>query len=163
MTGPTAAVRPGRELAAACLLTLAGSLVVLLAGRQRWFTPPRGAAPQATTGTELVPLAHALALVALAGVVALLAARGWTRLAVGGALILGGLAIAAVAVTRLGGSLLGPGLTVVGGLLVALAGVLTVVRSRRWPALGARYDAPGRPRTEDAWAALDRGEDPTVG
>jgi hypothetical protein len=41
------------------------------------------------------------------------------------------------------------------------------VRSGRWPAMGARYDAPeGRTRGNgpppDAWSALDRGQDPTV-
>jgi hypothetical protein len=42
-----------------------------------------------------------------------------------------------------------------------------VLRGNRWAALGARYDAPTTsPRVSDpaadAWAALDRGEDPTA-
>jgi len=154
--------RAGRELAAACALTLAGALVVLLAGGQRWV-PAHLADP--TTGSRLAPAAHALALVALAGVVALLAARRWGRIVVGAALVVTGVVIASVAVPRLGtAGVLWPALTRLGGLLVLAAGALTVFRGRTWPALGARYDAPAaRPTDADAWAALDRGEDPTAG
>ncbi len=59
-----------------------------------------------------------------------------------------------------------------GGLLVLTAGALAVVRGGRWPRLGARYEraadarpsaAPGGDATSaDVWAALDRGEDPTL-
>jgi uncharacterized membrane protein (TIGR02234 family) len=70
-----------------------------------------------------------------------------------------------------------PLLAVAGGVLGVVAGVLTVVRGRRWPAMGRRYERPdgdGRPaatappatdeqRARSAWAALDRGEDPTEG
>ncbi|MDQ6874050.1 MAG: Trp biosynthesis-associated membrane protein [Actinomycetota bacterium] len=156
--------RPHRELAAACLLTLAGAVAVLLAGGRRWVAGrPPGAA---VTGNQLLPPAHALALVALAGVVALLAARRRPRTAVGAALLLAGVVIAGSAAGRLGDSTPGwPILTMAGGLLVAGAGALTMARGRAWPALGARYDAPVDPRPpaeSDAWDALDRGEDPTT-
>lgn len=160
--------RPRRELAGACILTLAGAVIVLLAGGRRWVAGrPPGAA---VTGNELLPSAHALALVALAGVVALLAARHRARLAVGVALAVAGLVIAGSAADRLGEATPAwPILTMAGGLLVAGAGVLTVARGRAWPALGARYDAPADrlpvnrqpPTDSDAWDALDRGEDPT--
>jgi uncharacterized membrane protein (TIGR02234 family) len=61
--------------------------------------------------------------------------------------------------------------TVLGGLLVAAAGGLTLARGRDWPGMGARYDRPSgsarpgsaRPETEAAlWDALDRGDDPTA-
>ncbi len=157
--------RSGRELGVACLLTLAGAVVVLLATRQQWVAPHHGAVAAPATGSELVPVAHALALVALAGVVALLAARRWSRVGVGAALALAGLAIVAAAASQLGRTPAGwPVLTIAGGLLVLCAGALTVLRSRGWPALGARYDAPaGRRTDDDVWAALDRGEDPTAG
>jgi uncharacterized membrane protein (TIGR02234 family) len=59
--------------------------LVLLAVRQRWaqavFTPPKPLAPQVVnvSGTDLVPLAGALALAALAGLAAVIATRGVAR------------------------------------------------------------------------------------
>jgi uncharacterized membrane protein (TIGR02234 family) len=76
-----------------------------------------------------------------------------------------------------------PVLAVLAGLLGAAAGLLTVLRGRRWPGMGRRYERPAgappvdagaRPaergavaavsdedRAVAAWRALDRGEDPT--
>lgn len=92
------------------------------------------------------PTAHAWGWVALAGVVAIAATRGLARRAVGVLLVLAGLAV-------LGAHPFGAGLLVGAGALVA-------VRGQRWAAMGSRYDAP-RVR-DDPWAALDRGDDPTV-
>jgi uncharacterized membrane protein (TIGR02234 family) len=72
----------------------------------------------------------------------------------------------------------GPSLVIVAGLLSVAAGVLVVLRSRAWPAMGRRYERTpavdggphSRPlarletdedRAQAAWRALDRGEDPT--
>ncbi|SDT02813.1 Trp biosynthesis-associated membrane protein [Actinopolymorpha singaporensis] len=56
-----------------------------------------------------------------------------------------------------------PWLAMAGAALVVAGGVLAVARGRRWPAMGSRYDAPAARRTDDdPWAALDRGEDPTL-
>ncbi|UOY02846.1 Trp biosynthesis-associated membrane protein [Blastococcus sp. PRF04-17] len=66
-----------------------------------------------------------------------------------------------------------PTLAVGAGVLAVGAGVLVVLRGRRWPAMGRRYErtpagapAPARrsdeDRAQDAWQALDRGEDPTA-
>jgi uncharacterized membrane protein (TIGR02234 family) len=70
-----------------------------------------------------------------------------------------------------------PAVALVGGVLAAAVGVLVVVRGRGWPAMGRRYERPAgqteaaarRPerartdedRSQDAWKAMDRGEDPT--
>lgn len=89
MTGQGAAP-PGRGAARReygyLLLTGAvGAGLVLLAGRQRWaqaiFTPPKPLAPQVVdvAGSDLVPLAGALALAALAGLSAVIATRGVAR------------------------------------------------------------------------------------
>jgi uncharacterized membrane protein (TIGR02234 family) len=70
-----------------------------------------------------------------------------------------------------------PSLAVVAGFLGAAVGGFVVVRGRGWPAMGRRYEratattgvsAHGAARTDedraqDAWKALDRGEDPTDG
>ncbi len=156
---------PHRELAVACLLTLAGALCVLMASGQRWLPAHAATVGQPVTGGQVVPVARALGLVALAGVVALLAARRWTRTAVGLVLAAGGLAIVGATLPRFGRAVaVWPAATVLGGGLLLAAGALTTARGGSWPALGARYDAPaGRPAGPvDPWAALDRGEDPTA-
>ena len=67
-----------------------------------------------------------------------------------------------------------PVIAVLAGVLAIAAGLLTVVRGRRWPAMGRRYERSGsrvdtassmtdEQRASAAWAALDRGEDPTDG
>ena len=150
--------RSRRELGLACLLTLLGAVVALIAARQRWLG--------SSTGEQIVPQVRALALVALAGVVAVLAARGWARAAVGIALTLGGVAIVVSAAGEVGAvaTPAWPVVTAGAGLCVLGAGLLTAVRARSWPTLGARYDAPAAPRsatTGDTWDAIDRGEDPT--
>lgn len=142
----------------------------------------------------------ALALVALAGVVAVLATRGVVRRVVGGVVALTGAAlmwqslVASAAVSRARALALvhaehrtvttdpgvqphvavhplWVGLSVVCGVLVAIAGVLVAVYGARWPAMSARYESRTRPadtppadspRAAAAlWNALDRGDDPT--
>ncbi len=74
-----------REYGFALLAGAVGAALVLLAGRERWaqavFTPPRPLSPQVVdvSGNDLVPLAGALALAALAGLAAVIATRGTLR------------------------------------------------------------------------------------
>ena len=89
----------------------------------------------------------ALALTALAAVGLVVATRGAARR-------LAGILLAVVAGAALWHA-------VAGGIPLAVAAYLTTVHGPRWPGLGARYDRTERP--DDAWAALDRGEDPTEG
>ncbi len=88
MTGAdSASVR--REYAYVLLAGAVGGGLVLLAVRQRWaqavFTPPKPLAPEVVNvaGSELVPLAGALGLAALAGLVAVIATKGALRRAAG--------------------------------------------------------------------------------
>ena len=66
-----------------------GAGLILLAVRQHWaqavFTPPKPLSPQAVgvSGNDLVPLASALAVAALAGLAAVIATRGVLRRAAG--------------------------------------------------------------------------------
>lgn len=160
--------------------------------------PPLPLTRLALTGRVLAPGAAAGAGVGLAGVVALAAARGWGRLAVGLLLLLAGAGIAAatpaagagrvrhsaaladrVPTVATAGSTTTvdttawPGISATGGLLIAGAGALTVARGRRWPTMGARYNAlaaaggaaagaAAQPPDQAQWDALDRGEDPTA-
>lgn len=184
-----------RELAAAALLGAAGAgLAAGLTGRT-WATVTVRGGPdlvpsvQHLTGKSLSGGIAALGLAGLAGIAALLATRGWARTGVGVLLTAFGVLIAVLSplavrhahvvsaaadrtnLTRLTGDL-----TVhvggwwiaalAGGILLAAAGLLTVVRGRRWPGMSARYDRPGTaPRVGDdpasLWKSLDRGDDPT--
>ena len=121
-------------------------------------------------------------LVALAGVVAIVATRGRWRLPVGLALAASGSAAAAGAWTardkpiRIGivspvpasGAITThltawPYVATLAGVLLAVTGVFVALWGPRWPALGAKYDAPAvAPDDPDLWAAQDRGEDPTA-
>ena len=78
-----------REYGFALLAGAAGAALILIAVRQRWaqavFTPPKPLTPQVVnvSGVDLVPLAGALALAALAGLAAVIATRGALRRAAG--------------------------------------------------------------------------------
>jgi uncharacterized membrane protein (TIGR02234 family) len=140
------------------------------------------------SGAEAVPLVPAAGLVLLAAAVALLAVRGVARVAVGllaavagGVLIRSGLRASAgrldtgdVRVSEIDVAAAWPLLAVGAGAFAVAAAGLVVLRGRSWPGMGRRYERTGgeakvaaRPdrtdedRTQDAWKALDRGEDPT--
>ena len=191
-----------RELTAAVLASAAAGALALFAAGQTWATlstvrpAPLPPVTDVVTGSTHAPLVAAGGLVLLAAAVAVLAARGAGRSAVGALMAVAGLAIAWTAGRALAGGLADaateapvvvgtpavevstawPVAAVVAGVLGAVAGVLVVLRGRRWPAMGSRYErgaqaGPGapardRPRTDEeraalAWKALDRGEDPT--
>ena len=102
-----------REFGLVLLLGVAGSALVVFAVRQTWaqaiFTPPRPLPAQeiSVTGQQLVPLAGALALAALACLAAVIATRSAARRVAGALLaILGaGAAVAAGAGVRASGVL----------------------------------------------------------
>lgn len=179
----------------AVVACLAGAGLVLLASSRDWAELPAStgglvpSGPVPLTGRDLVPLAYACGLAALAGALALLATRGWPRRAVGvllvvlgGAALLSGLTGAGAEAVRdaadAGGSVpvtrtAWPWASHAGAALVVAAGALTAAVGHRWAGMSDRYDAPAarergraadRPRgAGDLWSALDRGEDPTAG
>ncbi len=176
-----------RELQLAVLLVLLGSALVLLAGGREWVavvlpaTPPLPPRSVTRAGGELTAALRPLGLLGLAGVAALAGTRGRGRRAVGGVLLLAGAGVVAATAGVLGrgaaaevpqadGFTAWPLAALAGAALLALGGLLVLVRGRRWAALSGRYDAPAarnaapaapaRPEVE-AWDALDRGEDPT--
>ena len=191
---------PGRERGLAALLCAAGAGLALLAAGRPWATVRAQDAitpfAQDLTGRDLGTAAGALGWAALAGLAALFATQGRLRVAVGVLLALLGVGIGyssvlAVqrssvvsaageksALLRLGGSLLVDVsawwvVSLLGGVLLVAAGVVTAVRGARWPGMSARYERPrapsrtavGAPVEQDAsslWKSLDRGEDPTT-
>ena len=155
-------------------IAVSAGLVLLAASRPRVTVEGQGAA---LSGELDTPAATALALVALAGVGALLLVRGWARTVIATGLVLVGVGVVVAmatipdygwftysgdvpAATRSAWAWLGMG----AGVLLAIAAAVAAVRARRWPQPRRRYDspAPGRPpRDANPWDALDRGEDPT--
>lgn len=210
MRAPFRNGNPRRELLGAVVVCGLGAGLVLIASARTWvrvtvdLPRPIPDATYALAGGELAPLAGALGLAGLAGLAGLVGTRGYARLVVGVLLGMFGAAIAYA-------SLLGTGATAVrhalateavlvrggvtgtstgwwavslaGGVLVGLAGVLAAARGRNWPGLSRKYEAPGtspsRPgepgpdaahRTDaddtrggaEMWDAVDRGTDPTA-
>jgi uncharacterized membrane protein (TIGR02234 family) len=94
-----------REYGLALLTGAVGAGLILLAVRQHWaqavFTPPKPLTPQVidVSGADLVPLAGALALAALAGLAAVIATRGVVRRAAGVLLALFGAGAGAAVTT----------------------------------------------------------------
>ena len=167
---------PERELKAAVGLCLAGSSIALLAGSRSWGAATIkqvGLAVRTApvSGDVLAPGLRALALVGLAGVVALLATSRWGRIAVGAVIFGAGLGIVFLALDRGSGAAVidhlpqGVSVSMVskltstawplaawfGGLLLTGSGLLVLWRGRRWAALSGAYRTPAA-RAEDAGA-----------
>jgi uncharacterized membrane protein (TIGR02234 family) len=158
-------------------LDLLGAALALFASTRIWLTivtprsAPLGPDVLRVPGRTLDAAPTALALVALAGVVGVIAGRGWLRRVVGVLLALTGLALAwrsaqglrtlsasaarqlvlakhsgvgieAAAVPRVVVHAGWPVLSLICGLLVAAAGVLVAILGPTWSTLSARYEAP---------------------
>jgi uncharacterized membrane protein (TIGR02234 family) len=182
-------------LGAALILVAAGQTWAEVVWQQHPALPPERIE---VGGGDAAPLAPAAALVLLAAGAALLAVRAVGRAVLGVLMVVaGGGAAWASGRVLAGGDVLTaqlaalgvttgdytrevapawPVLAVIGAVLGAGAGLLAVVRGRRWPAMGRRYERSGgataaagpaapvsdEQRARSAWAALDRGDDPTV-
>ncbi len=185
LSGPAAAVVPA----------LLGAALTLLSTSRSWVhaavdDPVIGHAAISASGRQAAPVVPAVALVALAGGVALLLARALGRRVAGLLLVLAGAAgVAATAsllrvpesgVAELVAKAVGvvgstptstqvtswPWVAVAGCALVALGGAVAVLRAGSWAGSRGRYEAPGAQEPQDAdpgttWDALSRGEDPT--
>jgi uncharacterized membrane protein (TIGR02234 family) len=193
-----------RGLATAVALLAVGGALTLVVVQATWVHVSSSGAVVSThsldavvvnldvKGGDAVPVLVPIALFGLAGIVGLVATRGWLRRVVGVLMMLAGLSTMALSIALLvdpaavvagalrrasldpglGGAVhvsvaaLWPLLAVLGGALVLAGGLLAVVGSRDWPAMGARFEAPTRSsragRPVDPWTALDRGQDPTV-
>jgi uncharacterized membrane protein (TIGR02234 family) len=173
-------------------VAVGGLAVLLSAGRvwARALQPSLaggGRVPLSVTGHQVAPSLPALGIALIALAAAILAARGVLRRIVGVVVVLLGATTVGVTVTAPGqvsqaleqheigatGLVIHASangwwlLALAGAVLATVAGALTVIRGSHWAALGARYDAPtararGADPVADAWAALDRGEDPTA-
>ncbi|MFJ9840016.1 TIGR02234 family membrane protein [Kitasatospora sp. NPDC101155] len=188
---PATSTAGRRTLGVMLLLTVLGAVLVLTAAGRDWAEGRAGTLDVSVTGGKISELPGGLALVGLAAAVAVFAVRGAGRLAVGALTLLAGLGAAAASVAgasdtaaldsaasgklALAGSTATevshsawPWVALAGGLLLALAGLVTLRYGRGWPTMGSRYEAPTRKAPVkadtpgDLWKALDRGEDPTA-
>lgn len=193
MTAEVAApVRSRRGLGLACLGLAAAAGLVGGASALTWYTvTPAGRAPVGFTGAQVSPSLAGFALVALAGVAALVATGGIVRRIVAGLLAVAGAVVAwtgVVALTRTAYTLGGlpadlppaatssppalditaaPWLAVAGGIVLVAVGTVVALREPRLSRLGSRYAAPAARRVEvdpdrAAWQDLDAGRDPTA-
>lgn len=185
-----------RALVVGVLLLIAAAAALAGAAALGWArvgfdVPLRGIVTVRVTGSDLLPALGPLALLALAGVAAVLATGGWTRRMLGTVLLVAAIppVMGAVRVTderRLvqaavtAGELparsvpdgtvtvlfAGPALATAGAVLLAGAGVVLVLRGHRMPRMGRRYSAPtaraSEPQDQELWERIDAGEDPTA-
>lgn len=192
-----------RALALALLCGALGAALALVAAGQVWSSADasfaQGTLPVEAKGSQVTGLPSALALVGLAALVAVFAVRRAGRFIVAALLTLCGLGTLLSALLSAGdtaalddkaaetsgiaGSSIDaahvsawPYVSVTGGALLVIAGLLALWYGKAWPSMSgsARYErAERRPRRtarpldpdrpEDLWKALDRGEDPTGG
>lgn len=177
------------------LVGLASSGLAAAASAKQWVG--EGGSTSVTDTVRLVepdigkmPLAAALALVVLATWGVLLVTRGQTRRVVAA---VGGLAAAGLVATVVAGFLVLPGdlrdawtargtarsevdvqilgwfwIAAVASVIALLAQMAAVRFAPGWPAMGAKYDAPGAraappvPESDqELWKALSEGRDPT--
>ena len=166
-----------RELTVAVIAVAAGGGLAVLADARAWSTvtvlraAPLGPLTANVGGRTLQPAVTGLAVVALAGVLAMLATRGLVRQLVGAVLLLTGVGMIWRAALGLGsvssahgrqlvassrtGATLGNVravhvsmhpvwalLAVLGGVLVVAGGAITTARGGRWRAMSARYESP---------------------
>lgn len=193
-----------RGKAVAALVALAGAGLILLSAGRGWakgeVTSPVRLAIEAS-GSSLTGVPTALGLAGLAGAIALFAVRrigrylvGLVMLAAGGGTVVAVLgatahldtkALARAATQTVGASssqigsvstTFWPYLAIAGGILLAMAGLFTLVRGREWSGLSNKYEREGAstaPRAQaepdggpassrELWDALNRGSDPTL-
>jgi hypothetical protein len=157
----------------AIILCLVGAGLALYAATRTWavdVTVRPAPLPDLRTPHDGGPWLSALAVVGLAGAGAVVATRGQVRRAVGVLLTIVGLALTVGGAIGLRDSGGWPTLCMIGGIAVVAAGGMTITRAGTWSTLGARYDRDrpvpaaqdGSVTSDQAWDALDRGEDPTV-
>jgi uncharacterized membrane protein (TIGR02234 family) len=182
-------VKRYRLFALALLLDVIGAAGALVLAVRHWqtVTTPRPAPLHddvlQLSGRTVDSAPTALALVALAGVVAVLATRGLVRRIVGGVIALAGVGLVwrAIAATgavstarartlvgeqhrtvdltgvapHVGTHGLWAALTMVCGGLVLAAGALIAARGHRWQSMSARYTTPSDPARDQARAATN--------
>jgi uncharacterized membrane protein (TIGR02234 family) len=166
-------------------LLVLGAGALWLASRLTWswsreLTPLRGTVVVTQDGAHVSTALVPLAVLAVAGIAAVLAIGGWARRLVGALVGIAGLAAIWFGVQDLSG-VFGPhptgyplsqvvgghALTVVAGVLIVAAGVTVVRHAVGMPRLGGNYQTPSAARRRrdpdsELWQALSEGRDPTA-
>lgn len=168
----------GRPVVAAALLS--GSLAAFACSGRTWRVGNGAADPitglashAAIAGTQIAPAVRACALAALAGTLVLLLVRSAPARTIVATLIVLVTATACGIAFDVGiaspahlDPTAWPWLCAAAALVATLAGLAGILGARGWQSRSSdRYDSPSVPvrsADEDAWQALDRGEDPTL-
>jgi len=156
-------MRSRQGLAITVLGCAVASALVIFAASRVWSEElPSGLLPlppvtTGRTGSSFAPWLSPLGVVGLASAGALLATRGLARRAIGVLMAVVGAAVMIAALLPLGSGPrpLWPVVAAVAGAVVVAAGVATVWAGGAWPAMGARYELPGRAREERPGRAGD--------
>jgi uncharacterized membrane protein (TIGR02234 family) len=163
---------------------VAGAVLAMSAGAT-WVSVRYPGRTRTATGGRLAGSLVPVGLIAVAGMVAVLATRRRARIPVGLAIAASGAtafaqcldvvanpterafaatrssALDAVATHPVGVSWWAV-VALLSAAVVAVVGVVVTLRGPTWAGMSAKYDAPAGPPSEtDLWSALDRGEDPT--
>lgn len=165
-------MNPRRQLTLTVLAGVAGGGLAWYAATRVWWTEVVRHAPFPDKtiehdGTDLAAWVLPLAIVGLAGALALVATKGAARAVVSVLIAVSGLGALAGGVYGLAEHAgAWPVATALGGVLVLVAGGSALRSGRSWPHMSSRYERPAKaaPVSDDPatlWNALDRGEDPT--
>ncbi len=176
-------VRARRELTASVLLALVGGALVLWSSTHGWAhidvvrAAPLPVQHATVSGKDIAGWANAMGFVGLAGGIALLATKAWGRLAVGSLLALAGCVAVLGGVVGLTATADSPHetqrilpqwptVTLGAGLLLVIAGALSLWRYRYWrgalAGMGRRYDSPAAVAVEGSKPrqGVDQNNDP---
>ena len=183
---------PRRTLPRSAVLSIlgvvVGAVVVLLSASPTWIRVSLRASTGHVTlrGSTSASAAVPLALVAVAGLIALALVRTWLRRVLAVLIALAGVGVAVAGVHVLSSApaiargnsrvsaagrlsaahvTAAPYVSLLGALLIVAGAVLAGMCSGGWPGPSRRYEAAEtrQRRPADAWEALERGEDPTTG
>lgn len=175
-----------RSMLLTMLAVAAGALISIWSLGQVWASSTYNDSitnqTESVTGSTLYPISVVGAWIALASVLAVFATSGRARWALGALILVCGAAIVTSSMAfiltkdalRFSNALADRGVITIGsgwaitgiaGLLVAAAGVVTILKGAQWRGLSARQlpsDAAAAKPASTPWEALDRGEDPTA-
>lgn len=119
--------------------------------------------PVEISGSQVVPIVFAAALVNLTSTLALLATATWGRRIVG--VVALGFAVAGLIDLRNVSPSESSAFWVLTPILLLIlvgSNSIVIVRSHRWPSMGRRYDRSAQLAAADPWTVLDHGEDPSL-
>lgn len=172
-----------RSRRTALTLLLISAVGILIASSFTWVTAQvfvlggSGTRELTLSGNAVLPAVTSLAIVALAGALAVLALKGWARQLIGVLVAMIAVVIETSVIRFVAQPTIDSGndtvhsiglspwwvLVILLALLMLISGVLIIGFSRSWTAMGSKYEAEGMRKQAELspWDALNAGQDPT--